>query len=723
MALTQANRLLELKTPLGKDALVLAAFHGHEEISRLFSFELELISDNPGIAAPSIVGKNVTFSVKQADNTPRFFNGHISRFQAGDESHGRRNYRAQVVPWLWFLTRTSDCRIFQNKSVPEIIQQIFGDLGFSDFDKKHVVGHHPKREYCVQYRETDFNFVSRLMEEEGIFYFFKHEDGKHTLVMSDEKGAYYDCREKTVDFPRDYGSRAIHDHITAWEHRYEFRTGKYAQTDYNFETPTVNLMTNTSTVVPLPDSSKYEFYDYPGTGTYFNKANGTPLTGSRMEEEEVDYDTVYGSSKCRSFTPGGKFKINKHRSATEQGKTFVISAIQHSATEPLAHEGGGYSGEDYSNTFTCIPDSVMFRPPRLTPKPIVQGIQTAVVVGPKGEEIYCDKYGRVKVQFHWDREGKKNEQSSCFIRSAHNIAGKQWGFMAIPRIGQEVVVDFLEGDPDCPLIVGSVYNAGQMPHYSLPAEQSRSYIKTNSTKGGKGFNELMFEDKAGDERVFIHGEKNMDVRVKNDSKARIFGNRHQIIGWEKDGAKGGDQQELIYQDKHLQVKRNQIEQVEGNVELLIGHGEAQSGGNLDIMIEKNRTELIGADSDLHVKGNCSQKVDGGMSLSVGGDHQTKSGGNVALEAGSIGEVHIKAGMKVIIEAGMQLSLKGPGGFIDIGPAGVSISGTMVLINSGGAAGAGKGSKPKEPKAAKKAAPKKPELAWDSKTGMKSAPDA
>lgn len=722
MALTQANRLLGLKTPLGANTLIMTAFHGHEELSRLFSYDLDLISDSPAITPQSIVGKNVTFSIKLADDSPRFFNGFISQFYAGNEHQGRRNYRARVVPWLWFLTRTSDCRIFQNKSVPDIVQQIFKDLGFSDFEPR-LSGHHPKRDYCVQYRETDFNFVSRLMEEEGIFYYFKHQDGKHVLVFSDEKGAYFNCGEKTVDFPRDHGGHHIHDHISAWEHRYEFRSGKWAQTDYNFETPTTSLMTNTSTVVPLPDAAKYEFYDYPGTGTYLNKANGTPLTKDRMEEEEVEYDIVHASSKCRTFTPGGKFKIDKHHAAAEQGKTYVITGIQHSAHETLGHESGAsHAGEDYTNSFTCIPESVTFRPARLTPKPVVHGVQTAVIVGPKGEEIYCDKYGRVKVQFHWDREGKKNETSSCWMRSAHNVAGKQWGFMAIPRIGQEVVVDFLEGDPDCPLIVGSVYNAGQMPHYALPAEQTKTYIKTNSSKGGKGYNELMFEDKKDDERVYIHAEKNMDVRVKNDSKTRIFGNRHQIIGWEKDGKKGGSQFEEVYQDKVLNIKRDQIEQIEGNMQLMIGHGKADSGGNLDIVVEKNKAELIEADSDLHIKGNHSEQVDGGLSLTVGGDQNHKVGGNVAVEAGAAGEIHLKAGMKVIIEAGMQLSLKGPGGFIDIGPAGVSIQGTMVLINSGGSAGAGKGCKAKAPKAPKQAAPKAPELAWDSKTGMKSAPD-
>lgn len=264
MALTQKTRLLGLQTPLGEDQLLLTAFRGHEAVSRPFLFQLDMISDNSAVAATDIVGKNVTLSIKLADNSPRFFNGFVSRFAAGDEDdQGRRNYRAEVVPWLWFLTRTSDCRIFQRKKVPDIIEQVFADLGFSDYQLQ-LTGTHPERDYCVQYRETDFQFVSRLMEEEGICYFFQHESGKHTLVIADHAGAYVDCQEQQVDYPRDVGSRAIHDHLTSWQHHYEFRTGKCAQTDYNFEKPSTDLMTNSNTVVKLPGNDKYEFYDYPG---------------------------------------------------------------------------------------------------------------------------------------------------------------------------------------------------------------------------------------------------------------------------------------------------------------------------------------------------------------------------------------------------------------------------------------------------------------------------
>jgi len=725
MALRQKNRLLTLKSPLGDDVLVLTAFSGQEEISRLFNYELEMISDNNSISASEIVGKNVTFGIKLADGSVRHFNGFVTRFVAGDEDgQRRRNYRAEVAPWLWFLTRTSDCRIFQEKSVPEIIEQVFKDLNFSDYDVSQVSGEHPKRDYCVQYRETDFNFVSRLMEEEGIFYFFRHEEGKHTLVMADQKGAYKDCVEKEVDYPRDHRARAITDHITEWEHQYEFHTGKWSQTDYNFEdhparsepTPSKLMMTSEQSTTQLDGVEKYEFYDYPGE--YDKKDAGKTLTKVRIEEEEAGHDTIRAGSTCRSFTPGGKFKVKDHRSDAEKGKTFAITSIHHWATESTTYETGGSVEEDYRNTFLCIPDSVTFRPRRITPKPVVQGSQTAVVDGPEGEEIWPDKYGRIKVQFFWDREGQRNEKTSCWVRCMQSSAGKGWGSMFIPRVGQEVVVSYLEGDPDRPLVTGVVYNADQMPAYPLPQEKTKSYVKTNSSPDGDGYNELRFEDKKDKEQIFIHAQRDMDTRVLNDSKERIFGSRHQVFGCEKDGSKGGDQREMVYQDKHLTVHRNQTEHVGGDMQLLVGGIEGE--GNQEIVVQGDRKESVGKNQHIHVKNDRNESVDGSQSLTVGMDQQEKVGMKHAVEAGQ--EIHLKAGMKVVIEAGLQLTIKAAGGFIDIGPAGVTIQGTLVNINSGGAAGTGGGSSPASPEAPQEAAPTAPAEADDSKTGQKSAPD-
>ncbi len=659
----QATRQLAVETPLGDDVLLLASFSGHESMSRLFSYSLEMLSANHAIAPPDIVGKNVSFRVKLADGSPRWFNGFVSRFSAGSGESGFREYTAEVVPWLWFLTQTTDCRIFQNKSVPQIVEQVFQDLGFMDFDTSEIHGNHPKREYCVQYRETDFNFVSRLIEEEGIFYYFRHEQGKHTLVLADQKGAYKVLPEAKVEHEYTYAGRFVRDRITSWRHQYEFRPGRWAQTDYNFENPGGNLATPANvllakekSVLRLSETDKYEVYDYPGD--YLEKEEGKAETRTHMEEDEAPYDVVVGSSTCKTFTPGGKFTVTRHGSESEVGKTYVVTSIQHSAAEPTRYGRSGGVGQDYHNTFTCIPESVTFRPPRISIRPSIQGSQTAVVTGPRGEEIWPDQYGRVKVQFFWDREGRRTEDTSCWIRCAQSSAGKGWGSMFIPRIGQEVIVSYLEGNPDRPIITGLVYNADQMPPYSLPEEKTKSYWKTNSSKGGDGFNEIRFEDKKGHEQVFVHAEKDLDVRVKNVARETICGDRHRSVG--------GHQRELVEKDKHS-----------------------------------------------HVKGDQREKIEGDLSLQVVGRRDEKVGTVYAADSGQ--EIVLTAGMKVIIKAGAQLSLIGPGGFVDIGPAGVTIQGMTVNINCGGAPGEGSPCNPKDPE--------DPAAADDARTGRKSAPDS
>jgi type VI secretion system secreted protein VgrG len=714
---TQENRQLVVDTPLGKDVLLLTGFYGHEEISRLFQFRLQMLSEKDPIEPQDIVGKNVTCTVKLSDGKPRPFNGLVSRFFAGSAETGFRRYTAEVVPWLWFLTRTADCRIFQNKSIPEIIEQIFKDLGFKDYEMGEVKGSHPKWEYCVQYRETDFNFVSRLMEHAGIFYFFRHETGKHTLVMADQKGAYKFCPEKDVEHEHSFGSRFITDRITSWDHQFEFRPGKWAQTDYNFETPHTNLASTANSVVKQPGTEGYEIYDYPGE--YKTKAEGDAQTTVRMEEDETPYQVTHASSTCKTFTCGGKFTLSRHDIKDEVGKTYVITSITHSAMEPATYGEESDHTMDYRNSFMCIPETVSFRPARTTPKPMIHGVQTAVVVGPAKEEIWPDEYGRVKVQFFWDREGVRNEKTTCWIRCMQTSAGRLWGSMFIPRVGQEVIVAFHEGNPDRPVITGLLYNAEQMPAYELPGEKTKSYIKTNSSLGGEGFNEWRFEDKKDKEQIFIHAQKNMDIRVLNDSLERIFGNRHQIIGWEKDGKKGGDQREMIYQDKHLDVKRDHVEHIEGNVQLLIGKGDAQAGGNLDIVVEKDKKELLGA-NQIVVKKNRNETIDGSQSLTVGENQHEKLDKKHAHEA--TGEIHWISGNKVVLEATAAIMLQVGGNSVVVAPGGVWIQGTETTINEGGSAGSGSGSSPAGPTDPKEAKPTVPDIADNSKSGQKSAPD-
>ena len=672
MPYTQEKRVIAIETPLGANALLLQSIAGHEAISRLYSFSLDLLSEKSSISFEDIVGQRVGIVITQGGDDKRYINGFISRFSQTGMDNRFTHYHAEVVPWLWFLTRTASCRIFQYMTAPDIVTKVFKDMGFSDF-KNSLQGSYDTLDYCVQYRETAFNFVSRLMERFGIFYFFEHEKDKHTLVMADRPSAHKPCpgqAKARVDFTP--GGVLPEDVVSDWHLEQELRTGKYSLKDYNFETPSTDLGVKEPSIVSVDGNSKYEVYDYPGE--YLKKAQGETTAKTRMQEEETTHLLATGSSDCRGFVTGYRFDLEGHP-RKDMNKTYVLAEVRHSATVGHSYYGGAATSEEqYSNSFSCIPHSVPFRPARVTPKPFVQGPQTAVVVGKSGEEIWVDKYGRVKVQFHWDRDGKKDENSSCWVRVSQPWAGKNWGAVWIPRMGQEVIVDFLEGDPDQPIITGRVYNAEQMPPYALPDNQTRSTFMSRSSKGGgsSNYNEVRFEDKKGSEQIFINAEKDMDHRVENDSREFIGNNRHLI------------------------VKANQLEKVEGD------RDEQVKGGH---------TEKVGGDLSLTVSGDTKEKVGGSMSLQIGQALNEKTGQKFAHEAGQ--EIHLKAGMKVIIEAGMQISLVGPGGFVDIGPAGVTIQGTMVLINSGGAAGSGSGSSPQDPKD-----PKDPDEADDGSKGGK-----
>jgi type VI secretion system secreted protein VgrG len=730
------KRLLELEPTslFGTDA-ILTNLSGRESLSSPFEFMLTIASPNDKLKPEQIIGKPLAVRINRDNKDPRYVHGYVSHFWAGNTVSPEsgmtvfRMYRVQIVPWIWFMSRASRCFVYlpekDEKSIQDILDEVvsrvtsYGHFAPELESENAKILAKRKVEHCVQYRETDLNFLSRTLERYGVYYYFKFENTKHTLVLSDELN-YPNAPEAEVRFPASSDSRDGEDTISSWEHAYEFVTGQWGQTDYDFTHPSTDLRVNVQkhSSITINNNDGYEHYDSPGE--YIKKGDGEAEAEVRLEAEESRFNTVTGSSICKTFSPGYCFKLTEHPNCKdEKGKGYLITSVSHYASQP-----GPFTSESdvatYSNTFSCIPRESQYRASRSTPCPIISSIQTAVVVGPPGEEIYTDKYGRVKVQFHWDRDGKRDENTSCWIRCRQSVAGNKWGFMALPRIGQEVVIEFIEGDPDRPLITGSVYNAEQMPHYALPADKAKSYIKTNSTPGGDGHNEIMFDDQAKAERLYLHAQRNMDVRVLNDSMERVFGNRHQIIGYEKDGKKGGDQRELIYEDKHLTVKRHTFEHVEGNSQLLIGEGEAKEGGNFDIAVEKQKSEMIGGDSHLIVKGKHSEKVDGNFSAEVGGNLHTKVNGNIAQEAGAMGEIHVKSGMKIILEAGMQLSIVGPGGFIDIGPAGVTIQGIMVKINSGGAKGSGSGCKPEKPKEPKKAKPAKPEIAHNSTSGRKSS---
>lgn len=657
---TQQYRPLAVGTPLGDDVLLLRSFSGGERLGRLFEYRLEMVSEESNIAFQDIVGQNVTVRVqKSPDEEPRYFNGYLSSFSQGRTGSDLTEYRATLVPWLWFLTRTSDCRIFQNESVPDIIQQVLGDFGFSDIDNR-LHGQYRPWDYCVAYRETYFNFLSRLMEQEGIYYYFRHENGRHVLVLADDASAHdpfpgYD----EIQYRPPTRSLREREYITEWVIRQQVQPGVYSHTDFDFTAPSKSLLSSSRITRPdaVPD---FEFFEYPGEFT--ETSDGQSYARMRIEELQAHYETATGTGDVRGIAAGCKFALTEHP-RDDQNRQYLVVATDISASVG-AYGTGEAESANYSCAFSVLEAGQPYRSPRLTPKPIVEGPQTAVVVGPSGDEIHTDQYGRVKVQFHWDRYSQADENSSCWIRVAQPWAGKKWGGIWIPRIGQEVIVEFLEGDADRPIITGRVYNGTAMPPYDLPANATMSTFKSNSSKGGGGFNEMRFEDKKGSEQIFIHAQKNKDERVLATSR------------------------EWVGNERHLIVKKKQFEKVEEDKHLIV---------------LKDHKEKIQGDMHHHVVGNRNEKVDQTLSLTAGMNLQEKVSMNWAMDAGQ--EIHLKGGMKVVIEAGMQLTIKGPGGFVDIGPSGVTIQGTLVNINSGGAAGVGSGSSPdsaQDPEEAKEA---------------------
>jgi type VI secretion system secreted protein VgrG len=682
---TQANRRLQITTPLGPDALLLTGLSGEEGMSRLFAFEADFLGRENTVDFDAVVGKSVTVSIDGAAGK-RYINGIVSRFVQAGTVGAHAQYQAEIVPWLWFLTRTSDCRIFQNKSVPDIIRQIFSDYGFADY-KFNLSGSFPEWDYCVQYRETDFNFIARLMEEEGIFFFFDHEDGKHTLVLASDPGVHKPC-------PGMSQLRFIHENlagdedvVTQLRKAQEVRASRYTATDYNMETPSLDLMASAAG----GDARKYELYDFPAAG-------GSPVARDRIEhlvrvrQEEEDASRIVfdGAGYCRTLMPGYTIEIagaGEGGVSTFDGK-YLLTDVRHHMTEPyVPGEGGGEAS--YRNLFTCVTVDVPFRPRRATPKPVINGIQTAVVVGPAGEEIFVDKYGRVQVQFFWDREGKREGKqdggSSCWIRVSQGWAGKNWGMITIPRVGQEVVVSFLEGDPDCPLITGRVYNAEQMPPYALPVNGTQSGIKTRSSKGGStaNFNEIRFEDKKGSEELYIHAEKDQNIVVEHDKTEEIGHNEKIKIHQDRTEEVGHDEELRVQNDRRRTVIKNETVEIGENRKHAVGKDEGIGiGGNQDVTIDKAQRVKIGDKHTLTVGSSETISVSKSQSLSVGGDQTISVGGKRDDSVDK--DCTLKVGKKFVVEAGDEITLQTGSATIQMKKDGtIVVEGNKITVKASG----------------------------------------
>jgi type VI secretion system secreted protein VgrG len=650
------NRYLYLKSPLPDGDLLLAGFSGEESISELFSFQLDLLAENAkNIAFDKLLGQKVGFGIAEGDrHDPRPFHGICTRVVQLSRDKEFTRYRMAIVPRVWLLTQTVRSRIFQKKAIPDILKKVFEgiDTAFQ------LQGTYAPRDYCVQYQESDFAFASRLMEEEGIFYFFKFTSDNHQMVIADNPQAHADVPgDSKLYYEELEGGLRAEERIDSWEKSQDLRSGKYTLWDHNFALPYQHLEAQQTVIdsvtagkvthkLKVAGNDALELFEWPGGyASRFDASDPQKIfddnkrtVGIRMQQVETPMLSIRASGNYRQITPGYRFTLQRHFNADGQ---YVIVSAHHEAYEGSFRSQDG-AEDHYVNSFTCIPFALPYRPQRNTPRPFMHGCQTAMVTGPAGEEIYTDKFGRVKVLFRWDREGTSDETSSCWIRVATATAGKGWGSISLPRMGQEVIVDFIEGDPDRPIITGSVYNADQMPSYGLPGAKTRSGMKSLSSPGGGGFNEIRLEDSKDTEQIFINGQKDIDTNIGNDAR------------------------ETIGRDSHLTVGRDRIERI---------------GRDDSVTIDRDNIHTIGRDIHENVGGKAAYNVGGSYSLAVNGDAGMKFSGSVAESVGN--SFHLKAGANIVLDAGAGLTISGPGGHVTIDGSGVTIVGTMVKINSGG----------------------------------------
>ncbi len=638
---TQINRPYRVKTSLAEDHLVFRSMRITETLSMPFEMDVEMLSSDPAINFDDVLGHNITVGANRPRGGERYFNGYVTGFGLSGVRGRMFLYRATVSPWLWLLQQTENCMIFHEMSAIDIAEAIFGAHGFADYRVEGGVSP-PTYEYCVQYRESDFNLISRLFEKEGIYYYFEHENGKHTMVIVNSMDAHktdsgYEKLPMVID---DGTMRRQREGIFSWRNRQQIRATQVTMQDYNFVSPRAEMLVS-DTIPRNHAASGLELYQYPGE--YKDTGAGAAYAKLRIEEQQSGFEVAQAETNAHGIRTGYRFELERHP-VEKMNDDYLVTSSHIECYAGSYTSGSSDSEAEYSCTFTAMPMSGTFRPPRLAVKPRVHGPQTAVVSNrTQGEEIEpVDKHGRVTVQFEWEREGKL----SCPVRVSQTWAGAGWGAMMIPRHGQEVIVEFEEGNPDRPLITGRVYNGKSEPPYDPMSKPTITTFKTNSSKGGGGFNELRFDDKKGDENVFIHAEKTMDTRVKSTRRTYI----------------GYDDHLIVENDQFLQIKQNKHERIE-------------------------------AESRLEVADD--------FSTSIGGSEHHAVGGDIAAEAG--GHVHYKAGRKAVIEAGQGLTIKCGGNFITLDPSGVSIKGTMVKINSGGSALSGPGEAaqpPDEPAIAK-----------------------
>ena len=710
---TQLLRFMALGTALGDEKLVLEGISGNDALGRPFEYKVTATALG-AIKFDDLVGTNATVRMEMGElkqKKTRYFNGFVSGLShIGYDNEGHSRYELVLSPWLWFLTRSSDCRIFQEMSVPEILEQVFGEDGKADY-KLDLRGSYPVREYCVQYRETTFSFVQRLMEHEGIYYYWEHKDGSHKIVLCDSMACHESSEHFSTFLYSSRSSGATSDYVVEnWHARAQVTSGAFAHNSFDFKSPTPSpnsKLLGRDDKHHSHDLGDYELYDNPGDFT--DRSDGERLAAIRREEVQSQALTVTAQTNARNVVPGFVF-LPQEIPEDDQNVEHLVISSSFQATGGGNYRSGNGNSEGFKASFTAIPtQKAIFRPQRVTPPPFVKGPQTAIVVGPGSEEIYVDEFGRVKLQFLWDRYGQFNDGSSCWIRVSQMVAGNGWGAMSIPRVGQEVIVEFLEGNPDRPIITGRVYNGASEPPYSLPDEKTKTTVKTRSTPDGDGFNEIRFEDKKGKEQLFIHAERNRDLRVKNTNRTYIGNEDHLVVHKDRHQHLEENEYRVTEKSEYVKVKEDSHVIIEGDrLDRVQGDEHALREGKQILTIDGDKHLDVGGNFISEIGGNHEEKTTGNI-------HLKSTGGSIALD-GAMG-LHIKGGINVVIEASASLTIKAGGSYVSCGPSGVSISGPTVLINSGGVSGSGSGASVSSPrKADSPDDPEDPDLADDAIAG-------
>ncbi|PIA65816.1 type VI secretion system tip protein TssI/VgrG [Pseudomonas sediminis] len=617
-------------------------FTGREAISQPYAVDVELISERPDLDLESLLHQRAFLAF---DQNGAGIHGLIHRIAQGESGKRITRYRLTLVPQLTYLTHRTNQRIFQHLTVEKIISQVLEEHGIQADAYQFQLGSlYPEREYCVQYDESDLHFVQRLCEEEGIHYHFQHSSAGHVLTFGDDQTVF--PRLAPLAYQQDTGLVADDPVIKHFGVRVETRTSQVTRRDYDFEKPRLQLEAKAEGDA----QPKLEDYDYPGR--YTDRERGKHLAKRALERHRHDFELAEGDGDSPTLVSGHFLDLTEHP-RSEWNQLWLLTEVQHEGKQPQVLEesvtsdtqpADGFT-QGYRNRFTATPWDVPYRPPLKHPKPRILGSQSAVVTGPAGEEIHCDQYGRVKVQFFWDREGQADDKTSCWLRVSSSWAGDRYGAITIPRIGMEVLITFLEGDPDQPLLTGCLYHAEHVVPYDLPANKTRSVFKTLSSPGGGGYNELRIEDRKGAEQIYVHAQRDWDENIEHDQKIRVGNERHDTV--------------------------------EANA---YSHFKA----------EEHRTTH--ADRKTEIKANDH--------LTVGDSQHIKLGNGQFIKAGQ--EIHLSSGLRVVLEAGSELTLKGGGSFIKLDGGGVTLVGPAIKINSGGAPGSGSGAAPVLPGAAKPA---------------------